>query len=252
MRRGRSCCRCPMGGSPPGESGPERAEHPYLRTSPGKRPWPSDWWPDGAPHAPPAAAAPQPPPARSALLGTGVGLACWPLNAVDHWQDRLLGLLPGFSGKGWSPTAVGLGALPPGGGAPAAGPAAGPWADGRGSGIPQAMASLHDPHRSDELLAGPPPGGAACCGPSPASRCFRSAGRARGAGGRAWPTPCGAAGLRCCGAWCRAACWRSPPGRARGGVQQPPDGVVFMAEELTGRFQASLIWPGLLVCATAP
>jgi len=31
------------------------------------------------------------------LLGCLVGLACWPFNLMDRWQDLLLGQLPAFS-----------------------------------------------------------------------------------------------------------------------------------------------------------
>ena len=36
-----------------------------------------------------------------ALLGLLVGLACWPFNLLDRWQDALLHQLPSFSGKPW-------------------------------------------------------------------------------------------------------------------------------------------------------
>jgi H+/Cl- antiporter ClcA len=39
---------------------------------------------------------------RLLLLGLLVGLACWPLNLIDGAQARLLGVLPGISGGGWS------------------------------------------------------------------------------------------------------------------------------------------------------
>ncbi|NDF62711.1 MAG: chloride channel protein, partial [Synechococcaceae bacterium WBB_3_034] len=35
------------------------------------------------------------------LLGCLVGLACWPFNLMDRWQDLLLGQLPAFSRQGW-------------------------------------------------------------------------------------------------------------------------------------------------------
>lgn len=37
------------------------------------------------------------------LLGGLVGLACWPLNLIDHWQDLLLRQLPAYSSAGWTP-----------------------------------------------------------------------------------------------------------------------------------------------------
>ena len=36
------------------------------------------------------------------LLGLLVGLACWPLNLVDHVQDLLLQQLPNFAGGAWT------------------------------------------------------------------------------------------------------------------------------------------------------
>ncbi|MFM7674711.1 MAG: chloride channel protein [Synechococcus sp.] len=188
-----------------------------------------------------------------ALLGLAVGLACWPLNVVDHWQDRLLGLLPGFSGEGWSRAGLLLVLAPVAVVPLLLALQAGPWADGRGSGIPQAMASLHDPHKSDKLLAAPPTW-RRCLLWTVASLSLLSLGRegpvvqvgASVAHGlrRRWPWLL--RGLVPGGVLAIAA----GAGLA-GGFNSPLMGVVFMAEELTGRFQASLVWPGLLVCATA-
>jgi hypothetical protein len=36
------------------------------------------------------------------LLGLLVGLACWPLNLVDHAQELLLQRLPNFAGGAWT------------------------------------------------------------------------------------------------------------------------------------------------------
>ena len=36
-----------------------------------------------------------------AVLGLLVGVACWPFNLLDRWQDTLLLQLPSFSGKPW-------------------------------------------------------------------------------------------------------------------------------------------------------
>ena len=35
-------------------------------------------------------------------FGLLVGLACWPLNLVDHAQDLLLQSLPNFAGGAWT------------------------------------------------------------------------------------------------------------------------------------------------------
>ena len=45
-------------------------------------------------------------------LGLAVGLACWPLNAIDRIQDHLIHRLPGFSGGPWSPMATMLALAP--------------------------------------------------------------------------------------------------------------------------------------------
>ena len=46
------------------------------------------------------------------LLGVLVGLACWPLNLIDHWQDLILHQMPAFSSAGWTPLARGLALAP--------------------------------------------------------------------------------------------------------------------------------------------
>jgi len=42
-----------------------------------------------------------------ALVGIAVGLACWPLNQIDRWQDALLRRLPGFGGS-WDGVSLAL------------------------------------------------------------------------------------------------------------------------------------------------
>ncbi|MFY8149865.1 MAG: chloride channel protein [Prochlorococcaceae cyanobacterium] len=188
-----------------------------------------------------------------ALLGLAVGIACWPLNLVDRWQDQLLQILPGFSGEGWSriglllvfsplvvvPLLLAL--------------QAGPWADGRGSGIPQTMSSLHDPAAGDQLLAR---------GPT-LRRCllWTAASLSLLSLGREGPVvQVGASVAHALRRWRPGLLRGLVPGGVlaiaagaglAGGFNSHLMGVVFMAEELTGRFQASLIWPGLVVCATA-
>lgn len=92
-----------------------------------------------------------------ALLGLAVGAACWPLNLIDRLQAQWLGLLPAFSGQGWTTAGRLL----------AASPLlvlplllwlqADRWHDGAGSGIPQTMASLENAAEADGLMAPGPP-----------------------------------------------------------------------------------------------
>ena len=86
------------------------------------------------------------------VIGTVVGLACWPLNQVDRLQDLLVGRLPTFTGEGWNQTSLLLALLPlvvmpvllwlrsTG------------FQDGAGSGITQVMACLEDPQDAPRLM----------------------------------------------------------------------------------------------------
>ena len=186
------------------------------------------------------------------LLGMAVGLACWPLNLLDRAQDQLLQRLPAY-GTHWTVPAL-LMALAP----LVVMPMllwlqAGPWSDGAGSGIPQTMAVVQDPARGETLLS-PRPTLRRLVLWSLASLALFPLGRegpvvqvgaaVTQALRRRWPrllqslppsdlvAVAGAAGLA-------------------GGFNTPLMGVVFLAEELTGRFSAGLIWPALLVCVSA-
>ena len=187
------------------------------------------------------------------FLGLMVGAACWPLNLVDRWQDRLLERLPGFGGGAWSAASLALVLVPL-----VVMPLllvlqAGPWKDGRGSGIPQTMESLHDPERREVLLAATPTWRRSLLW-TVASLALFSLGRegpvvqvgASVAHALRRRFPALLRGLVPGGVLAIAA----GAGLA-GGFNSPLMGVVFMAEELTGRFQSALIWPGLMVCATA-
>jgi len=188
-----------------------------------------------------------------AVLGLLVGVACWPFNLLDRWQDTLLHQLPSFSGQPWRPDTVLLACSPL-----LAVPLLlvlqrGVWSAGAGSGIPQTMASVEEPSEAPRLL-----------GP--------------------WPT------LQRLGLWAIATLSLLPLGREgpvvqvgaavaqglrrrfprlladleqadllalaagaglAGGFDTPLMGVVFMAEEFTGRFAARLIWPALVICGVA-
>jgi H+/Cl- antiporter ClcA len=189
------------------------------------------------------------------LLGLGalVGVACWPLNAMDRWQDRLLSGLPAFSGGPWTPAAVAL----------ACSPLLmvplllllqrGLLASGAGSGIPQVMASIEEPSQADRLL-----------GVTPTVHrlllwCLATVSL----------LPLGREGpvVHMGGAVAQALRRRFPailPGLSHGdllalaggaglagGFNTPLLGVVFVVEELVSSFSASLIWPALLVSAAA-
>ena len=91
-----------------------------------------------------------------ALLGGVVGVACWPFNLVDRWQELLLQQLPAFSRNGWDPRSLFLAALPLGTMPLLLWLQAGPLRAGAGSGIPETILCVEDPG-----LAGRFQGGAA-------------------------------------------------------------------------------------------
>ncbi|WP_254962990.1 MULTISPECIES: chloride channel protein [unclassified Cyanobium] len=191
--------------------------------------------------------------AQLALLGGLVGLACWPLNRIDVLQDRLLFALPAFSGGTWT-TAGWLLALAP---IPLV-PLLlwfqqGPWRRGAGSGIPQVMLCLEDPHRGAQLLSAAPTGerlglwtvASLALLPlgreGPVVEVGASLGQALL---RRWP-----------GLLHRASRGHLLAGAAgaglAGGFNTPLMGVIFVVEELTGSFQQRLVWPALVLASAA-
>lgn len=191
--------------------------------------------------------------ARLQLLGLLVGLACWPLNLIDGAQDRLLGLLPGLSGGGWSRGSQLLALAPV-----AVLPLLlwlqrGPWSSGAGSGIPQTMEALESEDAAPALL-GPGPTGARLGLWTLASLALLPLGRegpvvqlgATVATALQRRLPRLAPGfepelVRAMGAGAGLA----------GGFNSPLMGALFVMEELTRRFHPRLLWPSLLVCAAA-
>ncbi|MEI6030840.1 MAG: chloride channel protein [Synechococcaceae cyanobacterium ELA739] len=187
------------------------------------------------------------------VVALAVALACLPLNLLDRAQDQLLQLLPRFSGGGWQPITRAMACSPV-----LVMPVllwlqSGIWSQAAGSGIPQTMVAMEHPQRAAALLApratvqrlmlwsiatlallplgreGP----VVHVGASVAYRLqqrfprwFQSLGRTD------LIALAGGAGLAA-------------------GFNTPLVGLVFVAEELTSRFDARLIWPALLACVTA-
>jgi H+/Cl- antiporter ClcA len=191
--------------------------------------------------------------AQLALLGALVGLACWPLNRIDLLQDRLLSVLPAFSGGPWSGPGWLLALAPI--------PLVpilfwlqrGPWRRGAGSGIPQVMLCLEDPHRGAQLLGAAPTGerlglwtvASLALLPlgreGPVVEVGASVGQALL---RRWP-----------GLLHRTSRGHLLAGAAgaglAGGFNTPLMGVIFVVEELTGSFQQRLVWPALVLASAA-
>ena len=187
------------------------------------------------------------------LLGALVGLACWPLNLVDHWQDLLLHTLPGFTGQSWQAGNLLLACSPVVVMPVLLALQAGRWRGGSGSGIPQTMTSLEDGNQADALMA-PRPVLQRLAIWTIASLSLFPMGREGpvvqvGAAvahhlQRRWPQLLSHLSQQDLMAVAAGA------GLA-GGFNTPLMGVVFVAEEFTKRFQARLIWPGLIVCGLA-
>ncbi|PHX67989.1 MAG: chloride channel protein [Cyanobium sp. Baikal-G2] len=187
------------------------------------------------------------------LLGLLVGLACWPLNLVDHVQDLLLLQLPNFAGGAWTLQGLAIALAPV-----LVMPAllwlqAGPWARGAGSGIPQTIESLEDPDQAAALMA-PFATVARLCLWSAASMALLPLGRegpvvqlgAAVAHGLRQRFPrllakLSTQSLMAIGAGAGLA----------GGFNSPLMGAVFVVEELTGRFQTAVLWPAVVVCSAA-
>ena len=184
--------------------------------------------------------------AAIALLGVGVGLACWPLNGIDRWQDQLINQLPGFSSSPWHRLSLALALAP----IPLV-PLllllqAGPLRQASGSGLPQLIEALEHPQRSASLLAAKPTLGRlalwaiASLGllplgrEGPAAQLGAALAHGLGRGRLSSELLAAAAGAGLAGAF-----------------NTPLMGVVFVAEELTRSFQAALIWPALLMAAIA-
>ena len=178
-------------------------------------------------------------------VGLAVGLACWPLNAIDRIQDSLISRLPAYSGN-WTGLTVAM-ALAPIATVPLLlALQAGVLRRSAGSGLPQLLEALQRPERRDQQLAAAPTAGRLALW-SAASLALLPIGRegpaaqlgaavAHGLGrGRLSPELLAAAA-----------------GAGLAGAFNPPlMGVIFVAEELSRRFQPNLIWPSLLMAGMA-
>lgn len=187
-----------------------------------------------------------------ALLGAAVGAACWPLNQLDRWQVVLLKQLPAF-GAPWTRSSLALLLAPV-----VVMPVllllqARLWRAGAGSGIPQVMACLEDPSRTETLMA-----------PGPTMQrllLWSIATLALLPLGREGPVVhLGAAVLVALRSrFPRLLHWMGAPERlavagAAGlaaGFNTPLMAVLFLVEELIPRFTPALLWPGLLVASLA-
>lgn len=186
------------------------------------------------------------------LLGLAVGLACWPLNLLDRAQDLLLRHMPAWGGQ-WDGVTLALALAPLLVMPLLLSLHAGPWADGAGSGIPQTMASLESVERAGILLA-PRPTLRRLVLWSIATLALFPLGRegpvvqvgaaVAHALQRRWPRLLERFG------YADVLAVAAASGLAAG-FNTPLMAVIFLAEELTNRFTAGLIWPGLLVCAIA-
>jgi H+/Cl- antiporter ClcA len=190
---------------------------------------------------------------QMAVLGLLVGVACWPFNLLDRWQDSLLHLLPNFSGQPWRLDSVLLACSPL-----LVVPVLlllqrGVCSRGAGSGIPQTMASLEHPGQADRLLGLTPTlqrlglWSLATLALLPLGRegPVVQVGAAVAQGlRRRFPrflVDLSQADLLAVAAGAGLA----------GGFNTPLMGAVFVAEEFTGRFAAPLLWPALVVCGVA-
>lgn len=188
-----------------------------------------------------------------ALLGLLVGVACWPLNLIDRWQDRLLSLLPAFSGQAWGPLSLGLACSPV-----VVVPLLlvlqrGILSRGVGSGIPQTMTSIEHPGQAEALLGWVPTVQRAALW-SMASLSLLPLGR---------EGPVVQVGASVAYALRRRfPSWFSGLGQAdllavsagaglAGGFDTPLLGVVFVAEEFLSSFSASMLWPAMVIGGVA-
>ena len=181
-----------------------------------------------------------------AAVGVAVGLACWPLNAIDRLQDALIGRLPAFGGGIWRGLPLLLALAPI-----AIAPLllllqSGALRRSAGSGLPQLLEALEQPAKRSQQLAGMAAAGRlALWGVAslallpigregPAAQLGAAVAHRLGRGRLPTELLAAAAGAGLAGAF-----------------NTPLMGVIFVAEELSRRFQPKLIWPSLLMAGLA-
>jgi H+/Cl- antiporter ClcA len=178
-------------------------------------------------------------------VGLAVGLACWPLNAIDRLQDSLIGRFPAYGG-GWTGPALLLALAPIVTMPLLLALQAGALRRSAGSGLPQLLEALQRPERRDQqLAAGTTAGRLALWGAAslallpigregPAAQLGAAVAHGLGRGRLSSELLTAAAGAGLAGAF-----------------NTPLMGVIFVAEELSRRFQPQLIWPSLLMAGVA-
>ena len=188
-----------------------------------------------------------------ALLGAAVGVACWPFNLVDRWQDQLLRQLPAFTGGGWAAPSLILASLPLLTMPLLLWLQAGRFRFGAGSGIPETILCVEEPALAGRFLGGLPTvqrlllWGTASLSLMPLGRegpVVQMGSAVAHALRRRFPAlladmPADDVLAVAAGAGLAA------------GFNTPLMATVFVAEELTSRFQMSLIWPALVCSAVA-
>lgn len=183
-----------------------------------------------------------------ALLGAVVAVACWPFNVLDHGQDLLMRRLPAFSGGGWDRSALVLAGLPV-----LTMPLllvlqAGRFRAGAGSGIPETLLSVEEPALAERFQGTAPTlqrlllWAVATISLMPLGRegplVQMGAAVAYALRRRfpSWLRDIPSSDLLAVGGGAGLAA----------GFNTPLMATVFVAEELTGRFQMTLIWPALV------
>ncbi|MFM8278592.1 MAG: chloride channel protein [Cyanobium sp.] len=188
-----------------------------------------------------------------AFLGVVVGVACWPFNLLDHWQDLLLRRLPAFDGGAWTLPSLLLAGLPLLTLPLLLTLQAGRFRLGAGSGIPETIDCVQEPALAGRLLG---------IGPTlQRLLLWAIASLSLMPLGREGPlVQMGAAVAHALRRRFPAWLGDMPPADllavAAGaglaaGFNAPLMGTLFVAEERTGRFQMTLIWPALVSCAVA-
>ncbi|MDP6171886.1 MAG: chloride channel protein [Prochlorococcaceae cyanobacterium ETNP2_MAG_10] len=183
------------------------------------------------------------------IIGLIIGIACLPLNQIDHIQKLLFQHLPTTSQSVWQPIGLILALLPIGVMPILLLLQRGPWRDGAGSGIPQTMNALDDQSQLNSALAAPRT--------IQRSILWSIATLAMFPLGREGPVvQVGAAVARAIHQ--RLKHWLPSLNERQivaigggaglaGAFNTPLLGPIFMLEELTAEYSLNLIWPALVI-----